>query len=135
MLDTVEDYIADARTLLQDKVRPYRYDDPSLLVAFNVTLLETRRIRPDLFVFKHHDKVPAFTAVDSTDVNIEAPFRLALVYGLVGHAIARDQEEVQDSRSTMFLGAYYQILTGTVPPSLRASNPQPQQAAIAQGGR
>ncbi len=53
-LDTVTDYISDARTLLQDTISPYRYDDPSMLVAFNVTLLEVRRVRADLFVFRHH---------------------------------------------------------------------------------
>ena len=36
-LDTVEDYITDARTLLLDTIAPYRYDDASLLVALNVT--------------------------------------------------------------------------------------------------
>lgn len=111
-LDTVEDYIADARTLLQDTIAPYRYDDDSLLVAFNVTLLEARRVRPDLFVFRHHDSVPSFTIVDTSEVNIEPPFRLPLVYGLCGHALARDQEDVQDARSTAFMRILYDMLLG-----------------------
>ena len=46
-LDTVQDYITDARVLLQDLISPYRYDDPSLLTALNVALLEARRLRAD----------------------------------------------------------------------------------------
>src|SRR5437879_6025050 len=97
-LETVGDYVSDARTLLQDTVQPYRYDDPSLLVALNVTLLEARRLRADLFVFHHHS-TDAFTTVDDKEVRIEPPFRLAILYGMVGHALQRDQEDVQDSRA------------------------------------
>ena len=70
-LNTVADYINDARTLLQDMIPEYRYDDPSLLRALNVALLETRRIRPDLFVFNLdvNGQVQAFTAVDDTYVD------------------------------------------------------------------
>lgn len=111
-LDTVADYISDGRTLLQDTLQPYRYDDPSLLVALNTILLEARRIRPDLFVYKHHEKVPYFTNVDSSEVEIEQPFRLSLVYGLCAHALARDQEDVQDSRSSKFMGVFYDMMLG-----------------------
>src|SRR6266576_6244698 len=84
-LNTVANYIADGRTLLQDTLVPYRYDDPSLLVALNVTILEARRLRPDLFVFNHKYKgqPQAFSVVDDTLVDIEPQFRLAILYGLV----------------------------------------------------
>ena len=39
-LQTVGVYITNARTLLQDTIPPYRYDDLSLLRALNLTLLE-----------------------------------------------------------------------------------------------
>jgi hypothetical protein len=113
-LNTVADYVKDARTLLQDKVPEYRYDDPSLLVALNVALLEMRRIRPDLFVFNLnvHGQVQSFIAVDDTFVAIEPPFRLALLHGLCGHALERDQEDVQDIRATAFLGLFNAGLIG-----------------------
>lgn len=113
-LNTVADYIADARTLLQDQVEPYRYDDPSLLVAFNVALLEARRIRADLFVFKFWVKgqVQSFSAVDDTYVDIEPQFRLAILHGICGHALERDQEDVQDIRATTFLGLFNAGLIG-----------------------
>ncbi len=126
-LETVADYIADARTLLQDIVSPFRYDDASLLVALNVTLLETRRIRADLFVFRHHDRVPSFSNVDTTELEMEHPFRLALVYGTCAHALARDQEDVQDARSTSFMRIFYDMMLGIRATGIGA--PQQQGAA------
>lgn len=111
-LKTVEDYIADARTLLQDETVPYRYDDDSLLVALNVTLLEALRIRSDLFI-GYNFEVPTFSAVDPTVVCIEQPFRLAILFGLCSHAFLRDQEDIQDNRAAAFSGQMYDILIGS----------------------
>jgi hypothetical protein len=113
-LNTVADYIADARTLLQDKISPYRYDDPSLLVALNTTMLEARRLRADLFVYNLGVKgqTQAFTAVDDTHVAIEPQFRLAILHGLCAHALERDQEDVQDMRSTAMMSMFTAGLIG-----------------------
>lgn len=110
-LETVNDYLVDARTLLLDTIAPYRYDDPSLLIALNVALLEGRRLRPDLFVFCGDD-VPAYFANDNSIVPIEKQFRLAFLHGLIGHALERDQEDVQDTRSQAFLLYMSNLLTG-----------------------
>jgi hypothetical protein len=111
--DTVTDYIEDARTLLLDTVAPYRYDDPSLLVAFNATLLEGRRLRPDIFVYATKSgSVPSFDTNADQQINIEEQFRLAFVYGLIGHALARDQEDVQDGRASAFLKLFSDTLIG-----------------------
>ena len=85
-----------------------------MLRALNLTLLEARRIRADLFVYKLdvRGQVQAFTEVDGTSVDIEPQFRLAILHGLVGHALERDQEDVQDIRSTTFLGLFNAGLTG-----------------------
>ncbi len=123
-LDTVADYITDVRTLLQDTIAPYRYTDAELLVALNVTLLEVRRIRADLFVFQHHTRVPSFTAVNTETVHMEHPFRLALVYGTCAHGLARDQEDVQDARSASFMRVFYEMLLGMRVPGITP----PQQA-------
>src|SRR3954467_15266306 len=113
-LNTVADYVAEARVLLQDKVPPYRYEDPSLLSSINLTLGEARRLRPDLFVFNRKSKgqIQAFKAVDATYVVMEPQFRLAIVHGLVGHALARDQEDYEDQRAPTFLGMFTQGLVG-----------------------
>lgn len=113
-LETVSDYISDARTLLQDTIQPYRYDDPSLLVAFNTTILEGRRLRPDLFIYRHgHDRVPSFNSNDNEVFHMEPPFRLAFVFGTVAHALMRDQEDIEDVRATTFMSAFNSMLIGT----------------------
>lgn len=113
-LETITDYITDARVLLQDTIAPYRYDDPSLLTAMNVTLLEGRRIRADLFVF-NKDGVQFFTGNDGSLVCMEAPFRLAFLYGMCAHALQRDQEDIQDTRAGKFLDIFNAILIGAKP--------------------
>src|SRR4249920_1791108 len=112
--NTVADYVADARTILQDLVPDFRYDDPSMLTALNAAMLEARRIKPELFVydFEHGGQVQAFKAVDDTFVDIEPQFRLAIVHGLIGHALERDQEDYQDQRATAFLAMFTQGLVG-----------------------
>ena len=111
-LDTVQDYITEARILLQDIISPPRYEDTSLLSALNLMLLEARRIRADLFIGKHGTRVPYFATVDDTQVDIEPAFRLAFLYGMVGHALQRDQEDIEDQRASAFLGAFNSILNG-----------------------
>jgi hypothetical protein len=113
-LNTVADYMADARTLLQDIIQPYRYDDPSLITALNITLLEARRLRPDLFVFNLETKgqTQSFTEVDETYVAMEPQFRLAILHGLCAHALERDQEDVQDVRASSLMAQFNAGLVG-----------------------
>jgi hypothetical protein len=127
----VKEYIDDARTLLLDRIAPYRYSDVSLLTAFNLALLEGRRLRPDLFVYRHGNSVPSYSTVDGQKVNIEPQFRKAFVYGLSAHAMARDQEDIQDSRSNSFMGVMNNILTGLGAAPVLGGTPKGQSA---QGG-
>jgi len=127
-LETIDDYINDGRTLLQDTIAPYRYDDPSLIVAMNVTLLEGRRLRPDLFVYNRNygvTGVQSFQAKDGTKLVMEEQFRLAFLHGMVGHALERDQEDIQDARAAQFMGIFSALLVG------KSQTPQapPQQGA------
>lgn len=111
-LKFVRDYVAEARVLLLDKIAPYRYTDLELVSALNVTLVEGRRLRPDLFLYKGKDDVQSFILVDDTVVRMELSFRLALVYGICGYAFARDQEDVQDARATAFMETFRNMLVG-----------------------
>ena len=125
-LNTVANYVADARTLLQDTIPPYRYDDSSLLIALNITLLEARRLRSDLFVFNltARGQTQAFIAVDDTYVEMEPQFRLAILHGLCAHALERDQEDVQDQRMTSYLAMFSTGLVGhTLPGVAGGSGP------------
>jgi hypothetical protein len=127
-LATVQDYVADGRTLLLDKVQPYRYDDPSMLVALNTAMLEGARLRPDLFIYQGDGSVPTFSAVDTTPVNIEPAFRLAFLYGMCAHALLRDEEDVQDSRANTYNGNFHEILIGVRPKPVEGGTPQPPGA-------
>lgn len=116
-LETITDYITDGRTLLQDTLSPFRYTDDSLVTAMNVTLLEGRRIRPDLFVYRN-TRVPnqrgvqSFQANDGTELEMEEQFRLAFLHGMCAHALERDQEDIQDERAATFMKIFNTILVG-----------------------
>jgi hypothetical protein len=129
-LQTVQDYITDARTLLLDRTYPYRYGDDSLLVALNLSLLDARRLRSDLFVYRYGNQVPSFESVSGDKVPIEPQFRKAIIYGLVAHALFRDEEDVQDQRANSFLSVMEYQLTGSISPKgpaapIRGGTPAP----------
>ena len=129
-LGTVADLIADARTLLQDNLPPYRYDDSSLVTALNVTLLEARRLRADLFVYNLAVKgqTQSFTTVDDTYVDMEPQFRLAILHGLCGHACERDSEDYMDARVTSFLAMFTAGLIGRALPGMAGGSGPGRQA-------
>lgn len=115
-LQTIKDYVDDARVLLLDTIAPYRYEDASLVTAMNVTVMEARRLRADLFVYAYGpDHVPFFEQVDDKQLCIEEPFRLGILFGVVGHALMRDQEDVQDARATTYMNDFASILQGSTP--------------------
>lgn len=109
MLDTVSDYVREARTLLQDTVPTYRYADTELLSALNLGVIAARKLRPDLFTGVK--TLPYFTVSDTTAFVMDAQYRMAFLYFMVGHAQLRDEEDTQDSRATMFLSAFASMLT------------------------
>ena len=132
-LETIDDYVDDGRILLQDTIAPYRYDDASLVIAMNVTLLEGRRLRPDLFVYETRcgpSGVQHFQAVDGTTLYMEPQFRLAFLHGMVGHALERDQEDIQDARAAAFMAVFTAILVGKTG---QTAPPQAQPAAAGGG--
>jgi len=107
-LDTVGQFVARARTLLQDTVVPYRYSTPDLISALNEACMEARRLRPDLYLRTLNLTMPAFTveADTVTDDKIPTEFRTSFIYYMVGNAQLQDQEETQDQRATIFLNKF-----------------------------
>ena len=117
-LSIVSDYIGDSRTLLQDTIQPYRYQDNELITALNVAMMDARRLRPDLFlgdlIETYFDTIGTFNVGSpGRQVPVEYPFRLAVLYGMCAHALTRDQEDVQDARAAAFLQIFVEKLTGT----------------------
>lgn len=109
-LDTVAEYISLARTLLMDESdSPHRYSDASLVLALNLAIMETKKIRPDLLIGK---TIPNFTAVNSDPVDMDVMYRIPLVYYIIGHAQMRDEEGNQDQRAAGFLGLFRSQMGG-----------------------
>ena len=104
---------------------PYRYADSDILVGFNMMLLEARRLRADLFVGKYGAHVPRFSAVDGSEVNMDAQFRLGFVYGSAAYIMTFDAEDVQDSRANSFMERFASILTGVKPTPIQGGTPGP----------
>jgi hypothetical protein len=104
-LDTVQNYVTDARVLLQDNIAPYRYPDTDLLEALNLSILEARLMRPDLFIGRF-DAIPSFATVDTTAVVMDYQYRTALLYFIVAFVELRDAEETQDSRVAALFGKF-----------------------------
>ena len=122
---TITDYVEAIRAVSQDMTVPYRYADSDILVGFNMMLLEARRLRADLFVGKYGAHVPRFSAVDGSEVNMDAQFRLGFVYGSAAYIMTFDAEDVQDSRANSFMERFASILTGVKPTPIQGGTPGP----------
>lgn len=110
-LDTVADYITDARVLLQDTVSPYRYADTELMHNLNLGITEMRRLRPDVKRSWLRAAPPSYSATNSS-VDIDYQYRSALLYYICGMAQLRDDEATQDTRASIFLNKFTaQLLT------------------------
>ena len=111
MLDVVQDYINEARAVLQDEVQPYRYSDADLISAMGMGIYEMRRVRPDLFVgsFSSLQSLDR-TSPASTTVNIDPQYRKTLLYYVLGHVNLREDEQAEESRAAGFMGKFVQQL-------------------------
>ena len=102
-LETVADYLSQARSLLQDLVEPYRYRDSELVGFLNLGLLEMRKLRPDLMLATP-TSVPSYSSSSpTTSVAVDVQYRVALLYYTVGQAQLRDAEDVSDQRALAML--------------------------------
>lgn len=126
-LETVQDFVTDARRLLLDETEPYRYPDPDLLVGLNVALLEGRRLRADLFVKRWGVRVPGFLAVSGESVGIEPQFRLGFLYGMVAHVLLRDDDDVENERANSFSQKFHDVLVGIRPAPIAGTTPDPRK--------
>lgn len=123
-LDTITDYVNECRVLLLDSTAPFRYSDVTLVTSMNVTLLEARRLRADIFIYNklvNGQQVPSFTAVDGTKLVMEEQFRLAILHGMMGHALQRDQEDIQDERAGAYMKIFNDMLIGVRPSNIASA--------------
>lgn len=110
-LSTVQDYVDQARVLLQDQVVPYRYADATLIDALNDAAAEMCRLRPDLvFKLMRDQSFPFFTTLGQT-VDIDYRYRVSALNYIVGYAQLADMEDTEDARSAAFIQAFTARLT------------------------
>lgn len=127
-LDTVADYLASARRLLQDKREPFRYTNEALVDALNAALGEAKRLRADFFVHTR-GRVPHFTVESKQSrVPIERQFRLGFVHGIVWQVYEQDQEDVNDERAATYMASFQAVLTGVQTPPIHGGTPGPKSA-------
>lgn len=106
-LDTVADFINDARVLLQDEVAPYRYSDAQIVTSLNYAFMETRRIRPDVVKSFFNSSLPTYSASSpTTSVALDPQYRLAFLYFICGMVQLRDDEATQDQRASGFMNKF-----------------------------
>lgn len=109
-LNTVADYILEARTLLMD-TRPtlQRYSDTDIVGALNIALQEAYRIRPELFMKIVSFDVPMYAAgTPSAVVDVEMGYKQTMIYYMIGRLQLRDSEDTTDQRA----GALMQKFVG-----------------------
>jgi hypothetical protein len=119
MPKTVADAVANTRAILQDNDTPYRYSDADLVTYLNDALLETRKLRPDLFraYWGTGTPFPEFTDADiaaETNIPINNMYFTPLTYFMAGTAELRDDEFTVDARAATLLNQFVQKLTMAV---------------------
>lgn len=104
---TVGEVIGQVRVLLQDEdAVAYRYSTASLVQALNSGLLETKRLRPDIYRHRNLD-VPQYTETQMTSpLDYEPMYIPGLVNYVVGLAQLRDGEETTDSRAATLINTF-----------------------------
>ena len=114
-LDTVANFITEARGLLLDEAVPYRYSDASLVSALNMAIEESYRLRPDMWLSFFELPLPQYLVAAPTDVVvIPKGFKTAFLFFITGHIQLRDAEDVSDARAGSLLSAFANKLL-TVP--------------------
>jgi hypothetical protein len=85
-LDTVTDFCSEARILLQDTTNPVRYSDDELVSALQMGLMETRKLRPDLFLGTSPGELTVIdpTAVGNQLSRLDVQYRVPILYYMVG---------------------------------------------------
>lgn len=114
---SVADLLTRVRVVLQDQDQDaYRYPTSDLVGYLNDSVLEARRLRPDLFLGRYRESPPQIPYA-LTDYTVQAfplpdsVFTAAVDY-VAGRAEMRDDEFAVDGRATSFVNSFSQKLMG-----------------------
>jgi hypothetical protein len=109
MLDTVNDYIAQGRVILQDQVAPYRYPDTDYIAALNLACQRASGWRFDVFL----GEVPNFASAADSAATIPVQMRPAFLNYVVGQIEVRETEATDEERASSFLASFRAEMVGT----------------------
>ena len=105
---TIADAVDLARNLLQDQTEDYRHTDDKLVSYYNHALIETNRIRPDLFL----QTAGVVTKYTSADISAETAFPIVDFYitpvadYIAGMAELEDDEFAVDGRAVVLMQVF-----------------------------
>ncbi|WP_020095681.1 hypothetical protein [Methylobacterium sp. 285MFTsu5.1] len=108
MLDTVKDYVDQARIILQDQVVPFRYPDNDIINALNLACLRASGWRYDVFM----GVVPNFGPLEDSTAAIPAQMRPAFLNYVVGQIEVRETEATDEERASSFLASFRAEMVG-----------------------
>ncbi len=110
---TIGQVVSTARAILQDLHVPYRFPDTDLYGYVSDAVLETRRLRPDMFADRIHDPVPHY-GVGDTGSALPVPDVVfpAVANYVAGRAEIRDAEFSSDSRAAALVLSLAAALLG-----------------------
>jgi hypothetical protein len=116
---TLDFAVGHIRELLQDKDSDaYRNSDEEIVGVINYALVESRKLRPDLYIPGIYAYVaPSLTAADlATDPLTELPiddmYQPAIVEYTVGYISMEDDEFALDGRAVQLLNRFSQKMVG-----------------------
>lgn len=108
--------IAEARTMLQDKVPTdageYRYSDAEMFEAINGAVVELRTRRPDLFLpWGLRNPMPQYTTADmAAAFPLDLSVYMPMIYYVCGRCELREDTFGQDSRAVVFLNKFVSMI-------------------------
>lgn len=113
MARTIQQLLDEARSYIQDTDSSnYRYTNDDLVTYLNDAIYEVRRIRPDAFYGSYGSPVDQFTTNDlDENFPLDGIFFTATAYFIAGSAALRDDEHVNEGRSSALLALFSAKLT------------------------
>jgi hypothetical protein len=119
----IQAYIDQTRSSLQDLIVPYRYADTDIFDALNFVMLETSRIRPDMYLdMKYQQPLRAGDINDWTPapypsnvnanriVPIPGKYFQPMVWFMSGYLQTYDVADTADQRAQAFMAKFQQHL-------------------------
>lgn len=103
-MTTLNGIVAQARSILKDGRVPYRYSDEDLRVYGNEAIQAACRMRPEFMIAGGTGYPPTVPVpTDQLPVDLDRFYSTALVDYIVGRAMMRDDQYMDEGQAAMFM--------------------------------